>query len=120
MPNFSQLQSKTQHGMTQMGHQELVAHETSLIGSIWRTWSGSAATDKVSWLEMPSILGWIEVTDAKLFPAAVQNTAWHDTDGPPGAGFAFKHHSLDPYGGNGMVQQQLIRCHGWKCHQFWV
>jgi hypothetical protein len=33
--------------------------ETSLIGSIWRTWNGSAATDKVSWLEMPSILGWI-------------------------------------------------------------
>jgi hypothetical protein len=29
-----------------------------------------------------------------------------------------KHHSLDPYGGHRMVQQQLIRCLGWKGHQF--
>ena len=26
VPNFSQLQPETQHGVTHMGHQELVAH----------------------------------------------------------------------------------------------
>jgi hypothetical protein len=42
--------------------------------------------------------------------------AWYDTDGPPGAGCTLNHHSLDPYGGHGMVQQQLIRCLGWSCN----
>jgi hypothetical protein len=46
----------------------------------------------------------------QLFPAATQNMAWGDTDGPPGAGCTLKHHSLDPYGGHGMAQQQPIRC----------
>jgi hypothetical protein len=46
--------------------------------------------------------------------------AWCDTDGPPGAGFTLNHHSLDSYGGHGMVQQQLIRCLGWLWHKFWL
>ncbi len=99
--------------------------ETSLIGIIWRTMNGSAATDKVSWLERPSILSWISSLPAKHFPTAVQNTlwlnkAWGDTAGPPGAGCTLKHHSLElnPFGGHGMIQQQMIRCLGWKGLQF--
>jgi hypothetical protein len=45
---------------------------------------------------------------------------WYDTDGPPGAGCTLNHHSLDPYGGRGMVQQQLKRCLGWLRHKFWL
>jgi hypothetical protein len=37
----------------------------------------------------------------------------------PRAGCTLKHHSLDPNDGHGMVQQQMVRCHGWKGHQFW-
>jgi hypothetical protein len=43
-----------------------------------------------------------------------------NTDVPPGAGCTLKHHSLDPYGGHEMVQQHLMRCCGWKHHQFWL
>jgi hypothetical protein len=28
----------------------LFCHKTSLIGHIWRTWNGPAATDEMSWL----------------------------------------------------------------------
>jgi hypothetical protein len=79
-----------------------------------------AATDKVSWLEMPSILAESWQHTAKLLTTSVQNTAWIDTDGPPGACNTLKHHSLDPYGGHEIVQQQLIRCHGLNCHQVWL
>jgi hypothetical protein len=92
--------------------------ETSLIGigSIWRTCNGSAANEKVSWLERPSILSWISSLPAKLFPTStVQNTAWGDTawgdtaGRPLGARGTLKHHSLDLYGGHVMVQRQLIQ-----------
>jgi hypothetical protein len=55
---------------------------------------------------------------AKLFPTTVQNTAWGDTAGPPGAGCTLKHHSLDPYGEHATIQQQMIRCLDWKDLQF--
>jgi hypothetical protein len=80
----------------------------------------SAAPDKVSWLEIPSFSAQSWQHTAKLFTTSVQNMAWIDTDGygPPGACSTLKHHSLDPYGGHEMVQQQLIRCqHGLKRHQ---
>jgi hypothetical protein len=72
---------------------------------------------------MSSISGWIWGGDrCQMFPSCSpkHSMAWHDTDGPPGAGCTLKHYSLDPYGGHGVVRQQLIRCHGWKFHQFWV
>jgi hypothetical protein len=72
-----------------------------------RTYNGSAAFDVAFLLETPSIWAWVCCTPAKLFPTAVQNTVWGDTDGPPGAGCTFKHHSLDPYGEHEMVQQHL-------------
>jgi hypothetical protein len=79
----------------------------------------------VSWLEISSILDWILGDRCQMFPICspsciTRHGICGDTDGPPGAGCTLKHHSLDPYGGHGMVQQQLTRCHGWKCHQFWV
>ena len=45
---------------------------------------------------------------------------WHGRDGPPGACFTSKHHSLVTYGGHGMVQQQQMRCHGRKQHELWL
>jgi hypothetical protein len=60
----------------------------------------------VSWLELPSFLAQSWQSTAKLLTTSVQNTAWIDTDGPPGACSTSKHHSLDPYGGHEMVQQK--------------
>jgi hypothetical protein len=61
----------------------------------------------MSWLEMPSIFVQSWQHTAKLLTTSVQKVAWIDTDGLPGACSTSKHHSLDPYGGHEMVQQQL-------------
>jgi hypothetical protein len=52
-----------------------------------------------------------------------KEVTWLGTDGPPGACFTTKHHSLVTYGGRGMVQQQQKRYHGYKLQvliQIWM
>jgi hypothetical protein len=55
---------------------------------------------------------------AKLSPILDQKVVWLGTDGDPGAALTLHHHSLDPYGGHGMIQQHHILWHASKQHQF--
>jgi hypothetical protein len=45
-----------------------------------------------------------------FLPAAAQKVVWTDRDGDSGAGLTLTlhHHSLDSYGGHGMVEQQHL------------
>ena len=45
--------------------------------------------------------------------------AWHVQNQPHRDIIAWYHHSLDPYGGNEMVQQCLAWCDGCKKQWFW-
>jgi hypothetical protein len=40
-----------------------------------------------------------------FLPILDQKVAWLGTDGDSGTGLTLHHHSLDPYGGHGMIQQ---------------
>ena len=61
--------------------------------------------------------GWVL---RKFWQRLAKKWTWLGRDGPPGACFTSKHHSLVTYGGHGMVQQQQMRCHGCKPHEFWL
>jgi hypothetical protein len=47
----------------------------------------------------------------KLLPTPEQKVAWLVTEGDSGAGLTLHHHSLDPYGRHGKVQQHCILWH---------
>ena len=53
-----------------------------------------------------------------LLPNSAQKVAWlgADGNGNSGAGLTLHHHSLDTYGGHGMVQQHLALVHASKQH----
>jgi hypothetical protein len=52
-----------------------------------------------------------------LLTMAAQKVSGLGTDGDSGAGLALHHHSLDTYGGHGMVQQPPVLSHASKRHQ---
>ena len=56
----------------------------------------------------------------KFWKGPATKWTWLGRDGPPGACFTAKHHSLVTYEGHGMAQQQHMRCHGCKLHEFWL
>jgi hypothetical protein len=53
-----------------------------------------------------------------FLPATAQKGACTDRDEESGAGLTLQHHSLDSYGGHGMVQQHLTLWNVSKQHQF--
>jgi hypothetical protein len=56
----------------------------------------------------------------KLLPTPEQKVAWLVTEGDSGAGLTLHHHSLDPYGRHGKVQQHYILPHASKQYQFFL
>jgi hypothetical protein len=92
----------------------------SLIDLIWRTWDGPTATVEVSWLQTAWVwaqVGWM-LWNYRQDPT--KKVTWLGRDDvPPGACFTAKQNSLVSYGGHGMVQQLLLRCHGCKQQEFW-
>ena len=74
-------------------------------------------------LQTSLVLAWLWLKSAKellLLARGSANQTCHVQNQPHRAFMACQHHSLDPYGGNEMVQQCLAWCAGGNQPWFWL
>ena len=117
---FASLSLKSGMARHRWGLKSLFHTTASLIGHIWRTLNGSAASCIATCLQTASVLPKICGRVPNFLPVSAQKVAWPATDGDSGAGLTLHHHSLDPYGRHGKVQQHYILPHASKQYQFFL